>query len=144
MGDNDLLRRLVGVLLVFGGGYGLLEVVGALSSQLSSAQVFSNILFFLLYAWSVLTGILVIENQSKGWFWAKIILLMQIPVLKTSIISFKFMVGLSWSADFAATQVKFRYVSGAEYKLDFFVTRSLSLGLNIIALILFLLIWRRE
>lgn len=139
-----MLRRLVGVLLVFGGGYGLLEVVSALSSQLSNAQVFSNILFFLLYTWSVVTGILVIENQSKGWLWAKIILLMQIPVLKTSIISFKFMVGLSWSADFAAKQVKFRYVSGAEYKLDFLVTHSLSLGINIIALILFLLIWRRE
>ncbi len=139
-----MLRRLVGVLLVFGGGYGLLIVVASLSSQLSNAQVFSNILFFLLYVWSVVAGILVIENQSKGWLWAKIIFLMQIPVFKTSLISFKFMVGLSWSADFAAAQVKFRYVSGAEYKLDFLVTHSLSMGINIIALILFLLIWRRE
>ncbi|VAW80820.1 hypothetical protein MNBD_GAMMA12-2402 [hydrothermal vent metagenome] len=139
-----MLRRVVGVLLIFGGGYGLLAVVAALGSQLSNAQVFSNILFFLLYIWSVLTGLLVIENQSKGWYWAKIILLMQIPVLKTSIVSFKFMVALSWSADFAATQVRFRYVSGADYMLDFLVRHSLSLGINFVALVLFLLIWRRE
>ena len=139
-----MLRRLIGVLLVFGGGDGLLKVVNTLSNPLSSTQVFANILFFLLFTWAIITGILVIENQSKGWLWAKILFLIQIPIVKTSFINYKFMVGLDWSADFATTQITFRYSSGADYSLDLFTNHALSLGVNIVALILFLLIWRRE
>jgi len=138
------LRRLIGVMLVFGGGYGLFDVVQSLRRPLSDISVFIHVLFFLMYTWSIVAGIFVFENQGKGWLWAKILLLIQIPVIKTSVISYQFMVGAGLNADFAAAQVRFRLATGAEYDLDFFVTHALSLGVNIIALVLFLFIWKRE
>ena len=135
-------RRMLGTLAIGGGALGIAATLPAIVSSGSIFSVLVALVAVSFYTWSMVVGIKVLERQSMdskvfATFW-----LVQAPVFASPILSYQmssgalFIVtvfhsadGFNFAADFA--------VLNARYNIGIFGGQSLTVGLNLFALVAF-------
>jgi len=85
---RQILFRLIGILEVAGGFYGMVQLLPGLLAfgPLRTAAI--GLVAFALYAFVLIAGVLLLENSERGIHLSSIAQLLQLPVLGTAIFSY--------------------------------------------------------
>lgn len=85
---RQILFRLIGILEVAGGFYGMMIVLPRLLAfgPLRTAAI--GLIEFALYAFVLIAGVLLLENSERGIRFSSIAQLLQLPLLATPIFSY--------------------------------------------------------
>jgi len=91
--------------------------------------------FFLLFAWSTLTGLRLWRGDARGWKWAVILFAMQVPVLTVPGLSYEYYTGIALKVmgGNATNTFLFGLGANANFYLDTGIT-DLAYGVNLFAL----------
>jgi len=140
-----LLFRLAAVLQIAGGFYGLFQFLPALLSGRASLIVVIGII---LSGLALIAGILLLENHASGERLSRLVQFLQIPLLAMPGLSY------SWHTG-AALPLTARFAPGFAADIDWWLpsqalrlsigqNSSLLIGVNLLALILWLALWSRR
>src|SRR5260370_32478493 len=129
--------RIIAVFLVLGGLLGILNLVMMhlhLAHLHQSLPVISSVVSVALFAWGILTGIVLWRATPRGFKWAKILFALQVPVFHVVRLTYEFSTGFSFRVMIGNTN---RYIGGdIGSSLNFDVSpKSLGFmfGINIVA-----------
>jgi len=141
----SLLLRIVAILQIAGGFYGLFQLLPVL--LIGSASVIT-VIGILLSGLALLAGVLLLEHRASGERLSRIVQFLQIPLLTMPGFSYRWHVGagvpvqaqlspawafdIDWSLPSQALRVSVGQAS------------SLVIGVNLLALILWLALWSRR
>jgi hypothetical protein len=91
--------------------------------------------FLALFAWSTIAGVRLWRGEPKGWKWATILFVLQIPVLTVPGVSYEFYTGLALKIFGGETVHNFGFNLGASVDLNFGTdVTGLIYGVNIVAI----------
>ena len=104
--------RIIAVFLVLGGLLGILNLVMMhlhLAQLYQSLPVISSVVSATLFAWGILTGVLLWRATPGGFKWAKILFALQVPVFHVARLTYEFSTGFSFRVMIGNTN---RYIGG--------------------------------
>ncbi|WP_233839946.1 hypothetical protein [Dyella sp. 2HG41-7] len=90
---RQILFRLIGILEVAGGCYGMLSVLPRLIAFGPLHTAVIGLIEFALYAFVLVAGVLLLENSERGIRFSSIAQLLQLPVIALPIFSYGFHCG---------------------------------------------------
>lgn len=136
------LCRVLGALTLGGGAIGFVSVFGVLYAGTGGwlTTVF-NLAFLFLYLLGALTGIGVIERKRLGtplifyWF-------LQVPLVSSGWISYQFSSGAQAYLVWARDDLMFNSALGSSYALAFGSASQSSIGINAVAVVALILLFR--
>jgi hypothetical protein len=131
--------RIIAVFLVAGGLLGILNLLMMhvhVAQLHQSLPVIFSVVSVALFAWGILTGIVLWRATPRGFKWAKILFALQVPVFHVARLTYEFSTGFSFRVMIGNTN---RYVGGdIGSSLNFDLSpQSLGFmfGINIVAVI---------
>jgi hypothetical protein len=143
---TNWLRRVLGTLALGGSTLGCFIVITTLFTEQTLASRAILLLFFPLYVWGVWCGIQMLERhedamRTNSYFWA-----IQVPIVQSSVFSYAFSSGMLGGAWFQFTPAKINFLGWLGSRFEFGVNQDkpLALGLNFVALAVFLFLWRNR
>ena len=83
---RQILFRLIGILEVAGGGYGMIQMLYRLLPFRAHDSVIA-LIGLALYAFVLVAGVLLLENSERGVRWSGWAQLLQLPLLATPVFS---------------------------------------------------------
>jgi hypothetical protein len=140
---NQWCRRILGVLFIAGGGGGLFALMHAMAAP-EAPGIFFFLITTIFDAAAVIVGVLVIEGQRRAVIPGMVLLLVQIIALYTPFLTVNVMVGAGIWVVFGSGGLMINALVGANADLALLNGANWSVGLNIFALALFILIGRVE
>ncbi len=129
--------RFIGVLFIYGG------VTGALKVAPSTTIVNTPLFFFVYYLCCVFAGIFLLENNRRVVFWAKVLLLLQIPIVSSAWFSYHLSVGMGISLKVTWPTFKLGFEQGAYYGFALYKTGRSIVGVNLLAIMMLLFLHQR-
>lgn len=141
----SVLLRLVAILQIAGGFYGLASTLMRLASGgAGGAAVLVLVICLLLSTFAMIAGVLLLEGDALGERLSRIALALQIPVIATPWLSYAWHVG-------ATVPLQFRFGRSVVVDLDWSVPSeafrlalagpsTAALGVNLLALVLWLVL----
>ena len=84
---RQILFRLIGILEVAGGGYGMIRMLYRLLPFRAHDSALA-LIGLALYAFVLVAGVLLLENSERGVRWSRIAQLLQLPLLATPVFSY--------------------------------------------------------
>jgi hypothetical protein len=135
-------RRIVGILQIVGGTTGIFQTLPVLLSlSEKTIPVYTEVLICIASGLSIVAGVLVLEKHPRGLFISKLLQLMAIPVLFTPVFSYQLILGpLVRATVGTGAGVYLLWVNGLY--LQFNPGHSAMIGLNLVALVMFLYLRR--
>jgi hypothetical protein len=139
-----ILFRLIGILEVAGGFYGMAIVLPRLLAfgPLHTAAI--GLIEFAAYAFVLVAGVLLLENSERGIHLSSIAQLLQLPLIATSIFSYAFHSGACidlYAALHIPTRPELSWQFGSQrFVLGFFGPSVSRLGVNVLALLSWLVL----
>jgi len=139
-----ILFRLIAILEVAGGFYGMASVLPRLLAvgPLHTAAI--GLIEFALYAFVLVAGVLLLENSERGIRFSSIAQLLQLPLIATPIISYALYCGACldlFAAVHIPTRPELTWQLGSERFLLAFHGPAVShLGVNVLALVSWLVL----
>jgi len=139
----SLLFRSVAILQIAGGFYGLFQTVPALFYGRASLTVLIGVALSIL---ALIAGVLLMEDKSSGERLSQIVQALQIPLITSPLLSYGWHVG-------AGAPVRLQLAPSFKFHFDWLLpahglhlavggTSSFTLGVNLLALVLFWMLWR--
>jgi hypothetical protein len=138
-------RRIIGVLLIGGGlvGFGSLSLTFTSESVVGS--VISIILGVCLFAFSIIAGLALVEGSRNGRLFTKIMLLIQIPMITSPIVTYKFFSGFTCGPKVMGNSLGFEFYFSSYFYFGWFISwMDFQVGLNLYALAAFVFLRRME
>jgi len=139
----SLVFRIIAILQIAGGFYGLLQTLPALLAGRASMVVVIGIVLFAL---ALVAGVMLLEGHAAGVRLSRLVQLLQIPLLASPVFSYGWHVGarlpatLRLSPSFALNLDWAVPTQGL--RLEVGGTASIIIGVNLLALVLWWLLWR--
>ncbi|RUL69666.1 hypothetical protein [Dyella choica] len=90
---RQILFRLIGILEVAGGFYGMATVLPRLLAYGPLHAAVIQLIAFALYAFTLVAGVLLLENSERGIRFSSLSQLLQLPLIATPIFSYAFYCG---------------------------------------------------
>lgn len=84
---RQILFRLIGILEVAGGSYGMIRMLYRLLPFRTHDSALA-LIGLALYAFVLVAGVLLLENSERGVRWSRIAQLLQLPLLATPVFSY--------------------------------------------------------
>jgi len=141
----SLLLRIVAILQIAGGFYGLFQLLPTLLIGRASLITVIGIIFSGL---ALIAGVLLLENRGSGQRLSRIVQFLQIPLLTVSGLNYSWHTGAALpltatlSPSFA---INFDWwLPSQALRLSIGHNSSLVIGVNLLALILWLVLWSRR
>ena len=135
------LRRTLIALSIGGGFAGLALAFKGMIDAESEHPLYFIMLggFGALYALTVVAGLIFAENPSRS---APLLvsLCCQMPCLSSPIITYHFSAGLSLTLGTVSGKLQVGYLLGSDWQLNLFGSMPWGFGINIVALVLFILL----
>jgi len=139
----SLVFRMIAILQIAGGFYGLLQTLPALLAGRASVVLLIGIALFAL---ALVAGVMLLEGYAAGERLSRLVQLLQIPLLASPVFSYGWHVG-------ARVPVTLRLSPSFAFNLDWAVpaqglrlevggTSSIVIGVNLLALGLWWVLWR--
>lgn len=85
---RSFLFRIIGVLEVAGGFYGLVIMLRRLFPLGSTQDAILALLGLLLYGFILIAGVLLLENSERGVSFSRVAQLLQMPLIATPVLSY--------------------------------------------------------
>lgn len=135
-------RRIVGVLQIAGGATGVVMALVAIGSATAGKSLlYEEMTLCAVSALSVIAGVLVLENHSRGVSLSKIVQLASLPVVYTPFLSYQLFMGLTIRATIVPVRgVQTFWANGLRIQL--FSGSQVYVGLDLLALALFVYLRR--
>ncbi len=142
---NKYLKITVILLQVVGGLLGIALICGNfLSGQLTSIGVIFNFAFVLVFAFGIMAGVVLIKKEKLGILLSIIFQAMQIPIFIGSKLSYVMFTGACFNIYKHATGYGFDFYFGSRYYFYINSGEPWLIGINIVALVLFVLLIRES
>jgi hypothetical protein len=140
---NKWLKNTV-ILFQVGGGLLGLGLIGRaiLTEQLTQSSVVIHAGFFFIFSFGIVAGISLIKNQNMGLLLSTIFQAIQIPTILTSTISYNMFSGAIFNIYRHETGYGSNFYFGSRYYFNLNSDTPWLFGINVIALILFVLLIR--
>jgi hypothetical protein len=140
---NKYLKITVSLLQVLGGLLGIaLICINFLSGQLTMIGVMFNFAFVLVFAFGIMAGVVLIKKEKPGILLSMIFQAMQIPVLIGPKLSYILFTGACFNIYKHAMGFGFDFYFGSRYYFNINSGEPWLTGINIVALVLFILLLR--
>jgi len=141
----SLLFRIIAILQIAGGFYGLFQLLPVL--LIGRASVIT-VIGIILSGLALVAGVLLMEARASGERLSRIVQFLQIPLLTVPGFSYSWHVG-AWLPVRAQLSPAFAfdidwYMPSQMLRLSVGHTSSLVIGVNLLALILWLVLWSRR
>jgi len=140
---NKLLKTIVSLIQIGGGlvGIGLIGQT-LLSDQLPNSTVIIHIAFILVFLFGIFAGLALIKKPKLGLLLSTIFQAMQIPIFKGSMAAYSLFSGACLNAYRHKTGFGFNFLFGSSYRFSIGNGGSWLIGVNFLALVLFILLVR--
>jgi hypothetical protein len=141
---SKLLRTVVAVMEILGGLVGIGIIANTLlSEQLSQSAVIVNAGFVVVFLYGIAAGAALIKTPRLGLVLSIIYLGLQIPIIITSQLSFDLFSGASVNILWYETGFWCNLLFGSRYYFNLNSGEPWCFGVNILALVLFILLIRQ-
>lgn len=135
------IHRIAGILQLGGGFSGAVVSLNTLlDNHLAGLPFILTVIIFALYFFTLIAGLLLLEDNPKGPDWSILAQALQIPFLSFPLFAYKFIVGFSIYIDWIGNMGGIDYHLGSQAILDIHDNNSWGIGINALALVLCLLI----
>jgi hypothetical protein len=139
---RQILFRLIGILEIAGGFYGMASVLPRLLAvgPLHTAAI--GLIAFALYAFVLVAGVLLLENSERGIRFSSIAQLLQLPLIATPVFSYALHCGgfiNVFTTIHLHPQLAWRFASQG-FNLGFAGPAASYLGINLLALLSWLVL----
>jgi hypothetical protein len=134
------------IILTIGGGFlGFVLTLQALLGAQDPKPIFYAIMavFLVLYAYGIYTGMRIADGKS-GTYHLIVFYGLQVPWISTPLIAYRFTSGFHVSVAFLEGKLTGTFRIGSDWHLSFLQPAPWGAGLNIFALVMLLLLFRRE
>jgi hypothetical protein len=140
---NKILKTLVVLLEVGGGVIGIALIAEAILTE-SPGQIalMVHLAFVLVFLFGIMAGIALIKKPKLGLLLSLIYQGIQIPIIMSAKLSFDLFSGATFSTFWYETGFGFNFLFGSRYHFYLNSGESWCTGLNILALVLFVLLTR--
>jgi len=140
---NKLLKTTV-ILFQIGGGLLGLVLIGRaiLTEQLTQSLVLVHVGFFFIFSFGIVAGVALIKKPVLGLFLSAIFQAIQVPTILTSTISYNMFSGAIFCMYWHESGWGSNFYLGSRYYFNLNSGTTCLFGINIIALILFVLLIR--
>ncbi|MBU1113272.1 MAG: hypothetical protein KKH93_05305 [Candidatus Omnitrophica bacterium] len=140
---NKWIKRLLIVFEIGGGFTGFVIILSALfSSQMQLIYILVSILFALFFLFGVFSGLCLIEDQKTGIKLSIVYQGIQIVKLSSPIVTYFFVSGFHLTPEIAFNRISIFFKLGAEFSFFILSKNPWSIGVNIVALGLFIYLLR--
>ena len=140
---NVWCRRLLGALFVAGGMTGLIGVFQNMMAPVSAGPVLLVLVALFALA-AFIVGVMMFESNRRAVLPAMVLLLLQIVVLYSPIVTINLMVGAAFWVLIGGDGLTFKFYFGANSDLGLFNGNNWVFGINFVALALFIWLGRVE
>ena len=132
------------VILQIGGGFLGLALIGraVLTEQLTQSSVLIHVAFFFIFSFGIVAGVALIKKQKLGLFLSAVFQAIQIPTILTSVVSYNMFCGATFSVYRYETGFGSNFFFGSRYYFYLNSGMPWLVGINVIALVLFVLLIR--
>lgn len=141
---RQILFRLIGILEVAGGFYGMASMLPRLLAFGPLHTAALSLIAFALYAFIMVAGVLLIENSERGIRLSSVAQLLQLPLIATPIFSYALHSGACidlFAALHIPTRPELSWQFGSQrFVLAFAGPRVSRLGVNLLALLSWLVL----
>ena len=140
---NRLLKTIVSLIQIGGGLVGI-SLIGRslLSNRLTNSTVIINIVFILVFFFGIMAGLALLTNSKPGLLMSVVFQAMQIPIFKGSTAAYSLFSGACFNLYRHKTGFGFNFLFGSSYHFSIGTGNPWLLGVNILALVLFILLVR--
>jgi hypothetical protein len=141
---RQILFRLIGILEVAGGFYGMAKILPRLLEIGPLHAAVFGLIEMALYVFALIAGVLLIENSERGIRLSSIAQLLQLPLIGTSIFSYALYCGAYinlYTTLHIPTHPDLTWAFGSEgFRLAFGGPGGSHLGINLLALLSWLIL----
>ena len=140
---NRWIKRLLAVLQI-GGGFAGLAVIAQLvmKAEMTAISVMGNVIFGVIFFFGIVAGLVLIEDERVGIVLSQIFQATQIPLLSSPIIVYRLICGFGVAVFCQGAEVGGNYWFGCHYAFFLFGDAPWGIGVNIVALVLFIYLLR--
>jgi hypothetical protein len=141
---NKWIKRLL-VVLQIGGGFAGLVVIAQLvimNAEITAISVMGNVIFGIIFFFGIVAGLVLIEDEKLGIVLSQIFQATQIPLLSSPIIVYRLICGFGVAVFWQGARAGFNYWFGCHYAFFLFDNAAWGIGVNIVALVLFIYLVR--
>ncbi|GLQ98482.1 hypothetical protein [Dyella mobilis] len=141
---RQILFRLIGILEVAGGFYGMAIVLPRLLAFGPLRMAAFGLIEFAIYAFVLVAGVLLLENSERGIRFSSVAQLLQLPLIATPIFSYALHCGACidlYAALHFPTRPELTWAFGSQrFALEFHGPGVPRLGVNVLALLSWLVL----
>lgn len=139
--------RYLAILLIVGGGTGIFGIILNVWTDYSGLKKQPLLVYIeiagaaAVYSWTILKGIDLWRSLARGYKWAKVLFIAQIPVITSPLLKYAFYTGVGIDLVFGHVDSHFQIHLGSGFTLyvDPSITKQVY-GLNLVALIALVLL----
>ena len=136
--------KIILLIIQIGGGLLGLGLIGrsVLTEQLTQTAVVIHIVFIFIFVFGIVAGVALVRKPKLGLWLSMIFQAMQIPIVIGFAASYALVSGACFNLYRHATGYGFNFLFGSRYYLSTQTSESWMVGVNVYALILFILLIR--
>lgn len=136
--------KIILLIIQIGGGLLGLGLIGRsiLTEQLTQTAVVIHIAFIFVFLFGIFAGVSLVRKPKLGLWLSMIFQAMQIPIVIGFAVSYALVSGACFNLYRHATGYGFNFLFGSRYYLSSQISESWMVGVNVYALILFILLIR--
>lgn len=142
---NSVVRRIVGIIQIGGGFTGAVAAVRELAGNSTitvDAAFIITCVFLLAFLLLILAGMWLLENNSHGTKLSLWLQAFQIPWFSSPFFTYKFFAGFHFTLFWLGNQSGMEYWVGSRWALLFDGGSTWGVGLNVFALVVFIILYR--
>jgi hypothetical protein len=137
------VKRIAGTFQIGGGFIGVIQAIKSLLyANLSGTAYLLVVISCVVYAFILCAGILLFDEHGKSVRWSLWAQGLQIPFLSFPFFAYRFIAGFDANFYWIGNQGGINYYFGSRWMLLIHGASTWGIGINIFALVLFILLWR--
>lgn len=137
------IKRIAGIFQIGGGFMGVITTLKSLLyANLNGSTFITVAVFCALYAFILLAGVLLFEDHSKSVRWSLWAQFLQIPFLSFPFFAYRLIAGFDINLFWIGNHGGLNYQFGSRWMLLIHGANTWGIGVNLFALVLFILLWR--